>query len=138
VIRPIAGRRPADIPRIRIAPFFGTAETLRRCGAATRGLCLGIARAGVPVDLPVAQRPGILRSDLDRACPVLVSPGARYRNRRDLHARAADARFVTRPGSDAEGILRTVFETGQTHVGSEPRTVHAQTPLPADMLGLIR
>ncbi len=137
VIRPVAEGHPFDIHTVRIEATSGSRETLAACGAETGTLCLGIVRAGVPVDLPPERRPIILRSDLDRACPVFITPEARYWNWRDLRDGAREASFVAPRGSDAAALVRTVFEIDPGLAGVAPRVVETPTRWPSDILGRI-
>lgn len=137
VVRPVAEAHPFDIHTVRIEASSGSRETLAECGAETGTLCLGIVRAGVPVDLPEARRPIILRSDLDRACPVFVAPEERYWTWRDLRDRAREASFVAPRGSDAAALVRTVFELEPGLAGVAPRIVETPTRWPSDLLGRI-
>ena len=60
VVRPVAERHLFDIHNIHVLKSSGTRQTVERCGSETRTLCLGLARAGIPIDLPEQRRPIIL------------------------------------------------------------------------------
>lgn len=130
VIRPLAERHAHDVHTIRVLPSSGTRETLERCGAETRTLCLGLARAGVPVDLPEERRPRILNTMLDDACVLFVTRPDRYWNWHDLRGRADEAVFVTHRGADAEGLVARLLDRA-------PQVRHVGTRWPSDILGAV-
>lgn len=131
VIEPIATRYGHDI---RIETSSGTAETLRRCGAARRYFCIGIALPGVSHGVPEHALPLILRSDLDLACATALTRPGRFTSFLDALRPTAGTPFAVRPESDAAGLLESIFRLTPALEGERP--VLLESRWPSDRLGL--